>query len=201
MTPGSQGIVSIDTETLGHYYNNPILSIGISFHPWESPDIEKMRETGLYIKLDVADQIKNHGCKILESTAQWWREQSEEAKIVLKPSHEDVKIDEVPGIILDWVQKHDLKWKKMDTYDRKCYDVNRLQYIYDIITNDRYAKPWNAANQYEFATALCYLGYDRYGGITDFDGMGLVYHNALDDSIMDSYRLLKCLEENGVFEK
>lgn len=48
-----------------------------------------------YIKFDVEEQVKFYGRKVSKETIQWWSEQGEEAKKQIRPSKNDVSIDQL----------------------------------------------------------------------------------------------------------
>lgn len=194
----SEGLVSLDTETLAHTHNGVILSVGLCFHPWAKPDLEAMKAKSVHFKLDIKDQLHNYGFVTRQSVVDWWKEQSPEARQVLIPRPDDIKLADLPGKIDEWFKSIGVKWHRCDTFDRKAYDINRLQYIYEEVLGIN--TTWNHANTYEFGTALAFLGSDRYGGIrlpSEVDP-SFIYHDARHDAIVDAYRLLKKMDENGV---
>lgn len=193
----SKGIVSVDTETLAHSTDAVMLSIGICFHPWSKPDLEFMKKNSLQIKLDIKDQI-DRGMKTQPDVIQWWKEQSPEARQILVPKAGDVKLIDVPKIIDDWFLSIGVKWHQTDTFDRRSYDMSKLQHIYEQILGIK--TPWNHGHIYEFGTALAFMGSDRYGGIREPSEVdpSFVYHNSRHDAIVDCYRLLNTMDKNGV---
>lgn len=196
----SEGLVSLDSETLAHVHNGIILSVGFCFHPWEKPNLDNMKKNSINFKLDVADQIKNYGFVTRQSVVDWWKEQDKEAKKILLPSSDDIKLADLTKAIDDWFLSIGVKWRKCDTFDRKAYDINRLQYVYEDVLG--ISTPWNHGHVYEFGTALAFMGSDRYGGIREPSSIdpSFIYHNSRDDAIVDAYRLLNQMDKNGVLD-
>lgn len=195
MRDGSKGMVSIDLETLGLQNNAVILSVGVCVTPWKFNTVNELRERSINIKLDVKDQITNYGMKTHPDVVNWWKEQGPDSREILKPSSNDIKLAELPGVLEKFFERHGVNWKDYDTYDRRCFDMTKLQYVYEEALGYGHGKvPWNFVHMYEFGTALSYLGADRYGGVRP-EEVGLIYHNSQDDAILDAYRLLKCLKE------
>ncbi|BAU40107.1 exonuclease [Ralstonia phage RSP15] len=195
MREGSKGFVSIDAETLGLYHDSVILSVGLVVSPWKYQTVEELMPRSINIKLDVRDQISNYGLKVHKNVTDWWKKQDEKARSILNPSINDVKLAELPGIIESFIKGQGYRWFELDTYDRRNFDVVKMQYIYEEVLGFGHGNvPWNFSNIYEFGTALAYLGADRYGGVRPED-VGLIYHNSQHDAILDAYRLLKCMKE------
>lgn len=201
MREGSKGLVSVDLETLGLYHDSVILSVGICVSPWEDTTIEKLRSQSINIKLDVKDQITNYGLKTEKSVMDWWKGQTPAAREVLQPGPYDVKLADLPDAIEHFFKGQDMKWFDLDTFDRRNFDMVKLQYVYeDALGRGRGKVPWNFSNIYEFGTALSFLGVDRYAGIRERDVPELIYHNSQDDAILDAYRLLKTLKGLGIIQ-
>lgn len=125
--------VIYDFETLGQDpLTAPVLSLGImeyndkrflSATPYTYDELLDMTK---YRKFDVADQVKNHGRKIQQETLDWWKQQGEEAKKVLKPSKEDTSITELRA----WIEVH-YDTKGVDyTFTRgNTFDPMFLKYV------------------------------------------------------------------------
>lgn len=193
----SKGIVSVDTETLGHPQNAIILSVGLCFHTWSKPNLEDMKKNSINIKLNVRDQIER-GMVKTESVVDFWKQQSPEAKSILIPSKDDILLADLPNAIDEWFVSIGVKWHQTDTFDRKSYDMFRLQYVYEEMLKVK--TPWNNGHVYEFGTALAFMGSDRYGGLREPSEIdpSFIYHNSRDDAIVDCYRLLSVMDANNV---
>ena len=96
--------VIFDFESLGLSENSVLLSLGVvvfdtSDFYIQSDGVEttfnKLLKKGLYIKMDVKDQIEKYGRTIDKSTLMWWTEQGEDAQKVLKKTENDVKLSEM----------------------------------------------------------------------------------------------------------
>lgn len=80
----------VDIETLSTKPNAVVLSLGcVSFQFETKKMFSEYLENGFYVKLDIKAQIEA-GRKIQKDTVDWWLSQSAEAKLVTKPSNEDV---------------------------------------------------------------------------------------------------------------
>lgn len=201
MRNSSKGMVSIDLETLGLNNNAVILSVGICVTEWKPQTIEQLKERSINIKLSTRDQITKYGMTLDEEVCDFWREQGPEATSILTPSASDLLLEELPEAIDRFMDSQGVKWREYDTYDRRCFDVSKLQWVYeDALKKGHGNVPWDFRNLYEFGTALAYLGADRYGGIKDCPD-GLIYHNSQDDAVLDAYRLLINLEQVGLLTK
>lgn len=85
----------LDLETVGILPNSVVLSIGCLPFSFEEPkSFDEYLEDGFFCKLDVEDQIRNYGRKIDKDTLDWWKQQSPEARVSLKPSKTDIPLAE-----------------------------------------------------------------------------------------------------------
>lgn len=204
MHENSAGIVSVDMETLGHNNDAVLISLGVIYTPWVAVDTFQdlvKASKAIYLEFNIAEQITHYKRTTTQSVVEWWHEQSPDAKEALKPKDTDVSIAQLPEILDEFFRNRCMmKWRDCDTYDRKSYDVSKLQHVWEEELNVESGVPWNYGHVYEFGTALTYLGAGRYGNIRPDDVPGLIYHRADHDALLDSYRLLKNLTLNGVLK-
>ena len=183
----------IDTETLGINSDSCILSLGVTVSTYDDIDItfNDLVETGMYLKFNLAEQIKL-GRTTNKDTIKWWFTQSEEARKVLKPSEEDVSLYSLHGKLQEFYGNKGIDIKNVDIYERSSgFDLGKLQHLF--VDQQKSEVPWNRHNTYEISTALRFLGFNRYGNTLPSDFHGATYHNAMSDACIDHLRLLKCL--------
>lgn len=187
----------IDSETLAAVDNAVILSIGITVSKYTDKHLsfDDLIKNGLYRKFDIKEQL-DRGRKTQKRVINWWYGQDSEAKQVLVPNPlQDTSLYDFPKTFDDYFNSLGLNPKNVDFYDRKSFDLTKLQYLYEEELDSDI--PWAPTNDFEISTALRYLGYDRYAGIQVKDIPGATYHNALHDAAVDHIRLLKVLNDDG----
>lgn len=189
----------IDLESLSLWNDAVILSLGLSFGELTTtvPSFDQLVADGLYIKFDVKEQIQEFKRSVKPDTMTWWKEQGESAKYVLYPSANDVSVRALDGLVKDFFKTKGVDPKSVDIYDRRSFDCSKIEHLYkENLGLDEL--PWHYLKEYEVSTALRYMGYNRYGGISPKDYPQMVYHNALHDSVLDHIRLQKCMIETGM---
>ncbi len=107
--------VVFDFETLGLGENSVLLSLGVLAFNSSKYDVfedgieetfNKLLKKGLYIKMDVKDQIEKYGRTIDKSTLMWWTEQGEDAQKVLKKTENDVKLSEMEKLLNQYLESN-----------------------------------------------------------------------------------------------
>lgn len=183
----------IDLETLAVRSDAPILSLGLTVGRYDDKDqhFQSLVENGLYLKFNLKEQL-DRGRKASDRVVKWWYDQSPEARSVLIPRPgADVSLYDLESHLEAFCQKIGVELKNIDLYDRNCFDISKLQYLFeedlgkDVI--------WDYHNTFDVATAFRFMGYDRYAGMRVEDIQGAIYHNALHDAAVDHVRLLKVL--------
>lgn len=119
--------VIYDWETLGqNFETSPVLSIGVlkfdedRFLSDKPYSYDELLNNALYLKFDVMDQIKTYGKKVEKSTMEWWESQGEEAKVVLKPSSQDIPITDLKSHLDEYVGNYGSifrTWSRGNTFD------------------------------------------------------------------------------------
>ena len=85
----------IDLETLGSLPNTIVVDLSVVVFdpdPTKVQTFEELCAAGKRFKLDLASQKENRS--VMKETIVWWKEQSVEARKNLKPSNEDVTVEE-----------------------------------------------------------------------------------------------------------
>jgi hypothetical protein len=147
-------------------------------------------QNGLYLKFDLKEQL-DRGRKASTRVVKWWYEQSVEARKVLIPNPADISLYGVGDQIQEFFKSKGIDIKKVDWYDRNCFDLSKLQYLFEEDLNQDVI--WNYHNTFDVATAFRFLGFDRYAGVRVSDFPGAIYHNALHDAAVDHMRIFKAL--------
>jgi hypothetical protein len=182
----------IDLETLAVGSDAPILSLGLTVSRYDdtSQTFDTLVQNGLYLKFDLKEQL-DRGRKASTRVVKWWYEQSVEARKVLIPNPADISLYGVGDQIQEFFKSKGIDIKKVDWYDRNCFDLSKLQYLFEEDLNQDVI--WNYHNTFDVATAFRFLGFDRYAGVRVSDFPGAIYHNALHDAAVDHMRIFKAL--------
>jgi len=183
-----------DFETLGQNFEDaPALSLAfmefdseriMSDRPYEYDELLEMCG---YIKFDVAEQVKVHRKKIQKETLDWWKQQGDEAKKVLKPSTDDQSISELPKVL----QEHfgDF-WKIKRTWSRgNTFDPMFLRKIMQDIGSEDPFKWWTIRDTRSFLDALLIgSGMDNKFVLPEWEAK-FVAHDARHDIVVDVLRM------------
>jgi hypothetical protein len=188
-------IVVVDLETLAVGSDAVILSLGLTVskynHSAVKTTFDSLKNNGLYLKFNIKEQL-TRGRKTSKRVIGWWYEQESGAKKVLNPNPAvDVSLYDLPRLLKEYFDSINLDIKKVDLYDRNCFDISKLQYLFEEELG--LDVPWNYNNTFDIPTALRFLGMDRYAGVRVSDFPGAMYHNALDDAAVDHMRMMKAL--------
>ena len=181
----------IDLETLGVRSDSVILSLGLTFSRYdEVKTFDELVNEGLYLKFNIKEQL-NRSRVTQERVVKWWYNQSIEARKILYVKEDDLSFYQLPEILNKFFEDKGVSLKKVDLYDRKSFDISKLQYLYEEELGGDI--PWNPNSEFEVATTFRMLGFDRYAGIQVSDIPGATYHNAIHDAAVDHLRIFKCL--------
>lgn len=102
-----------DFESLGRAPEGALVDCSIivfNHNPEKVPTFAELVASGQRFKFDLKSQ---RGTRIFDqSTMDWWKEQSPEARANLKPSFDDVPIRELPSLLHNYLEQHkfDRKW-------------------------------------------------------------------------------------------
>jgi hypothetical protein len=182
----------LDLETLGSRDDAVILSLGLTVSRYDETHktFDDLVKEGLYLKFDIKEQLAR-GRKTQDRVVQWWYKQDMDARRVLIPSANDVSLYALPAYLTTYFTNKDLSARNIDWYDRKSFDMSKLQYMFEEEMGGDV--PWRPTQEFEVATAFRFLGMDRYAGIQVKDIPGAIYHNALHDAAVDHLRMFKAL--------
>lgn len=135
------------------------------------------------IKFDVADQVKNYGRKINKDTLNWWSEQSEEAKTVLKPSPGlDRPLDNIKQFV------YDMKDSRL-VFSRGDFDPLFLDYILQDVGGVVPFQFWAWRDTRSYIDGLSYGTNLKNSFIPPDVAEDFIPHNASHDVSMDIYRI------------
>ena len=177
--------IMCDLETLGLANDAIILSIGLVVF-----DASGVLYT-YYAKLDVEGQ-RRLGRTTTPSTLAWWESQTPEARSVLDPAQPTVSVTEVLNTIDALFHSHPEAyiWGN-DT----MFDVGKLASLYDSAGREVPWKHWSPRCYRTLYGTLRNAIELRYGTTADEAPRVGTYHNALDDALTQTHRLLKAHED------
>lgn len=190
----------VDFESAGLWDDAVVLSFGATISTYEEkPDFKKLVAEGLYIEFDIIEQVQRFKRSTTQSTLDWWKKQSPEARRVWEPvgvsQFKKHSLEEFEMLCLTWLAEKSINPRDVALYDRTCFDVTKMQHIEQQSLGKEQVW-WDYQEKYDVATALKFMGMDRYGGMpaSDFEAQGAIYHNALHDAAMDHVRVLSALQ-------
>lgn len=198
-------LASLDMETAGLFDDAVVLSLGLSISDYDQKDItfKELVDGGLYLRFQIQEQIEM-GRKTQASVMNWWKEKTtpEARKQAWGNGPEGparVSIRELPGLLQGYLKGLGVDPKKVDWYDRNCFDMSKMQHIHEetlkLPTSQTW---WDYQMRFEFATALRFLGSDRYGGMPPDSFPEATYHHPLHDAAMDHMRILNAIHSPSV---
>ena len=187
-------LVSVDFETAGLFDDAVCLSFGLTMSDYDNKDItfDELVKDGLYIEFDYKEQL-TLGRKTQKSVMEWWKEKTTPAArdAAWGMNRKRLSIREFPMQLMTYLAERSVNPKEIDIYDRNCFDASKMQHIMEETLGEKVF--WNYQNRYEFATALRFLGSDRYGGIAPDAIPGMIHHHPLHDAALDHLRILKAM--------
>ena len=147
---------------------------------------EELVEETKFIKFDIEDQVKNWNRKIDIKTLQWWKEQEPEALKTIKPSKEDVSIENLHSWFVN-----NVNWDKVKkVYTRNnTFDPIILQYF---LKQNNHKMPypwWLIRDTKSFIDGLTY-GHDiKDSFIPPECENKFTKHNPIHDVVLDVMRM------------
>lgn len=180
--------IMCDLETLGLANDAIILSIGMVVF-----DNNGVIAT-YYAKLDVEEQ-RTLGRTTTQSTLDFWEKQTPEARSVLDPNQPTVSVTEALNAIdaLFHSYPEAYIWGN-DT----LFDVGKLTSLYTSACREAPWKYWSPRCYRTLYNSLRNSFEGRYGVMADEAPRVGTYHNALDDALTQTHRLLKAHEDLGL---
>lgn len=186
----------IDTETLGVYPDAVVLSLAIV--PFE---FENLRgsfmdyvSSGLSLKLSVEDQIRKYGRKIEPETMQWWKEQGDEAKAILKPSGRDKTVQDALDAFDEFLENNGYEPKESWLWSRgNLFDFGKVESLYRKAGRP---EPYVHYMVRDIRTMIdCFCGTSR-GRIKPLgEREGFILHNALHDAANDAMTMTEIFQQ------
>ena len=186
--------IIIDLETLGLRENTVVLSLGaVAFKlvAGQINNYSKLVKDGFYCKFDAKEQLTVYKRTTTESTMQWWKGQSAEAKEVLKPTPIDWRMADGLNDFNSWLQKVGYDKKNSYVWSRGTYfDFPKLEHMYEQAGIECGYNGWKIRDTRTYIDIL--TGNDR-GAYTPDGGnpAAFVHHNALHDAALDGYRMIE----------
>ena len=181
-----------DVETLGKESNSVMLSLAaIYFDPDSRPSHEELRKSAIFIKFDVADQMRRLNRKVGKTTMQWWAKQCDN----VRRKSFDVSNDD---IVFEQGYENLRKWADSKN-DKSCYvwaRGNLDQLVMDSFEEQLEIEPlWPFQRWRDVRTAIDFLYNTNKGycevNYPNFDPfLHITKHNPVDDCVYDIMQLL-----------
>lgn len=188
--------IMVDCESLGPFSDSVILSIAIiPFNLMEKYTMGDLVSRGLYLKLNAKDQIKS-GRYVCKETLEWWRKQSPEAKEVLRPSEQDVSLNDALNQINEYIDRVDFDKKNGFVHCRGIqFDFPLIQDAYrraNRLSEMRF-NSWNLHDTKTFIRTLTCNKYASYDLQDPSVLEGYCGHNALHDAAVEILKVNEIL--------
>lgn len=154
---------------------------------------EDIINSGIYLKLDIVDQIKRLKRTTSRETIDWWKKQGAPQREVLKPDHErDLRAEDALDVLTRWIKS---KPKNLVCWTRGTLD----SVVIDDLCRSTGTKSIFEYNDYrDVRTGLDMMYQNSQNGYVDVDselciGFNLSHvlkHNALHDAAFDAAMLM-----------
>lgn len=181
----------IDIETLGTEPNAVVLSIAyVPFVLEVHTYFEELVSAGVYVKLDVQEQIRIHHRSVEDSVVKWWKTQPKDVfDAMVRPSSEDMSMKEGLTLLNKFVSgiknyhfNESYVWSRGNNFDFPI-----LKSLYQAAG---IGLPYNDWRARDVRTAIDIMaGTDNGKYNLRFGGDGFIAHNPLHDAAMDAARL------------
>ena len=182
----------IDTETLAKSPNAVVLSLSVVPFSLEDEDVtfKRMLKRGITMKISTREQMKVYGRKLDKSTLDWWAEQDADARAILKPSDEDLSIDETLDTFEKFLEDNDYDRKNSWLLSRgTVFDFGKLETLYENVKREM-TYQYNMVNDMRsFVNVLTGVKNGQY--YTDGDRTGFIHHDSLHDAASDAMTLIE----------
>ncbi|MDD5150844.1 MAG: 3'-5' exoribonuclease [Flavobacterium sp.] len=183
--------VNVDIETLGVTPDSVVLSLAlIPFTFEEKCTYDDLISRGFYIKFNPIEQIKV-GRITDYDTIQWWNRQNDEAKLIIKPSVNDVSVTEGLILLNDFIKSSKYDYKESYSWSRgQDFDFPIIMHLY---RQFKIKYPLNSWKHRDIRTYIDILSGSKNGyfEMNDIDHSKIIKHNALSDTAMDIIRMKK----------
>lgn len=117
----------LDFETIGSDAKViPVINCAYTTFEWDRFEsdnpysFQELVATMQKSKLDIKDQMQNHGCKYTSEDLQWWLDKPAQLRADLKPSEDDLKPNQFIAKLLDYLlsaNKISYWWSRSNTFD------------------------------------------------------------------------------------
>lgn len=180
-----------DIETLGMKETTVVTTLAIIPFTFEDEiSYDQLVLDGFYVKFSVADQIKNWKRTTTQSTLDWWKTQSDEAKKnSIVPHKNDVTLLEGLDQIEYWIGKSQYSHKNSYNWARGSnFDFPKIEDMFDQANRKLPFNTWKIRDTRTYIDVL--TGNDR-GAYELKNGTpkNFIHHHALHDAALDVMRL------------
>jgi hypothetical protein len=187
-------IALIDFETLDNKPSAVVLSAALDFfNPFEQDSYQDILNRLHLFKFNVAHQQALQIPRTISlETVEWWKEQSSEAKEVLRPLATDIRLDEFIEQLNDLFDK-----EKPDIISsrRINFDLSILADIYDSYGYDSRYKPIEFWRTLDIPSFLAGLMIDPKFNKVKHDPEGFLAHVAAHDVAKEVFNLQNLIKE------
>lgn len=185
--------LNFDTETLGLYENAVVTTLACcAFTLEDNTPYDELVQTGFFAKFNVMEQLKVYRRETTQSTVDWWKEQSEEAKVhSIKPSVNDISLEEGLTKLTEYIKNSGYSWKHSYLWSRgNAFDFPKIESLY---RNVGMSVPFNTFRVRDTRTMIdCLTGSDNgYYNLKDGEPKSFVKHHALHDTALDCARMIE----------
>jgi hypothetical protein len=191
----------VDTETLGNKEHAVVLSIAVVPFQFETyrPYAAYVRD-GFFVKFDATEQIKKWKRETSQSTLDWWKEQTPEAKVFsLKPSKDDVDMRTGLGLMTQYIKSLEgFNYKQSYAWARGTdFDFPKIGDMYDQIEEPLPYKGGRVRDIRTYIDILTGATNGRYEVLKpEINLKDFVAHHALHDAAKDAYACVEIYLNN-----
>jgi hypothetical protein len=178
-----------DFETLGKTPANSVvvclalLPFSESRYTTDPYTYNELLRSARLIKFNVAEQVNKYGRLIDKDTLKWWSEQSKEAQQLLKPSDQDIPLEELHDILLSFG-----KPKKIYTRGN-TFDPPFLESILAAVNKTDPFEWWNIRDSRSMIEGLSFGSGLKHGFIPPELKEVFIPHNPIHDIAIDIMRM------------
>lgn len=185
--------INFDTETLGLYENAVVTTLACcAFTLEDNTPYDELVKTGFFAKFNVMEQLKVYRRETTQSTVDWWKEQSEEAKVhSIKPSRDDVSLVHGLTQLTEYIKDSGYNWRKSYIWSRgNAFDLPKIESLY---RNAGLDLPFNTFRVRDTRTYIDVLTGGDNGNYNLAEGTprSFVKHHALHDTALDCARMIE----------
>ena len=165
--------------------------------------IEELIDLSHTDKISVEEQCKDYKYKIEKSTMEWWERQDPEARARIRPSAEDISLEEFGENILSYIEEHgkiNYWWSRGNTFDPMI--LQRI--MEDISLSNRFnnnLKFWAVRDtrtfidaKFDFSTKNTFDPFEL-NTTAPKPKQDIMLHNASNDIALDVLRLQAIIRE------